>query len=95
MSRARASPAHTCSGVSPTTATSTVSASSRASAWPSTPTVTPPRTVTRPELGSSRPASMASRLDLPSPFLPTIPTRSPSFRPSVTESKTTFVGNSR
>ena len=38
---------------------------------------------------------MASRLDLPSPFLPTIPTRSPSFSPSVTESKTTFVGNSR
>ena len=56
---------------------------------------TPPRTVTRPESGSSRPASMASRLVLPSPFRPTTPTRSPSFRPRVTESKTTFVGNWR
>ena len=94
-SRTRASPAQTCSGVSPTTARSTVSESSSVSPWSSTPTRTPPRTVTRPASGCCRPASMASRLVLPSPFLPTTPTRSPSFSPRVTESKTTFVGNSR
>ena len=66
-SRARASQAHTCSGVSPTTARSTVSVSSRASAWPSTPTVTPPRTVTRPELGCSRPAEHGEQAGLAVP----------------------------
>ena len=94
-SRTRASPAQTCSGVSPTTACSTVSSSSSVSPWSSTPTRTPPLTVTRPASGRSRPASISSRLVLPSPFLPTTPTRSPSFRPRVTLPKTTFVGNSR
>ncbi len=53
------------------------------------------RCVTRPASGSRRWASSASRVDLPSPFRPTTPMRSPSSRPRVTLSKTTRVGNSR
>jgi len=94
-SRILASVAHSCSGRSPTTVRATLTAGSSVSAWSSTPTVTPPRTVTRPELGVSRPASIAIRLDLPSPLRPTTPIRSPSLTPTLTESKTTFVGNSR
>ena len=49
----------------------------------------------RPASGSSEPASSESSDDLPSPLPPTMPMRSPSSIPSVTESKTFFVGNSR
>lgn len=57
--------------------------------------VVPRRCVTRPSSGSSVPASTLSSVDLPSPFLPTIPIRSPSPTPSVTLSKICLVGNSR
>jgi hypothetical protein len=94
-SRIFASPAHTCSSMSPTTAWATVSEESTVSAWSSMPRVTPRRRVTRPPSGSMRPPSSFSRVDFPSPLRPTMPTRSPSFRPSVTESKMTLVGYSR
>ena len=84
--RTRGLEAHSYSGMSPTTARCTVLSLARASRWPSTPTVTSRRRVTRPASGSSTPASTDSRLDLPSPFLPTMPMRSPSFTPRVTSS---------
>ena len=94
MSRTRASPAHWYSGMSPTTARSTVSSSDSASACPSTPTCTAPFFSTRPSSGSSEPANRAKSVDFPSPLRPTMPTRSPSSTPSDTLSNTVFVGNS-
>ena len=94
MSRTRASPAHSYSGISPTTACSTVSSSESASACPSTPTRTPRVRITRPSSGSIMPASKESSVDFPSPFLPTTPMRSPSSSPRETSSNTVFVGNS-
>ncbi len=94
-SRTRASPAHSCSGRSPTMLCPTVAVGSRSSVWPRTPKRTPPRRVIRPDCGSMVPASMPSRLDLPSPLRPTSPIRSPSSMPRLTESKTTRVGYSR
>ena len=78
----------------PTTAWATVRVGSTVSDWSSMPMSTPRRRVTRPPSGSMRPASRRSNVDLPSPFLPTTPTRSPSLRPTVTPSKMTRVGNS-
>ena len=57
--------------------------------------VVPPRLMTRPSSGSTRPASSARSDDLPSPLPPTMPMRSPSSIPSETESKTVFAGYSR
>ena len=94
-SRILASRAHSCSGRVPTTAARTVAEGSSASAWSSTPMRTPLRLVTRPESGVRRPDSSPRRLDLPSPLRPTMPIRSPSLTPSVTESKTTRVGYCR
>ena len=92
--RTRGLEAHSYSGASPTTARRTVEAASRSSAWPSRPTRTSRRCVTRPPSGSSTPASTESSVDLPSPFLPTMPMRSPSATPRVTLSKICRVGNS-
>ena len=94
-SRTRASPAHTCSSMPPTTASATVMPGSTTSAWSSMPMRMPRRRVTRPASGSSRPASSFSSVDLPSPLRPTTPMRSPSSMPRVTSSKTVRVGNSR
>ena len=81
--------------MSPTTARCTVLALSSESRWPSTPTATSRRRVTRPASGSRTPASTDNRLDLPSPFLPTMPMRSPSLTPRVTSFAISLVGNSR
>ena len=62
------------------------------SAWLSALTRKPLRRVTRPESGWIWPVSTPSRLDLPSPFRPTMPIRAPSFTPSVTDSNTTWFG---
>ncbi len=94
-SRTLGSPAQTCSSMSPMTVWWTVLVPSSSSAWSSMARVTPPRRVTRPESGSRRPASIRSRVDLPSPLRPTMPMRSPSSRPMVSLSKMTRVGNSR
>ena len=94
MSRMRASPAHSYSGMSPTTARSTVSSSFSLSNCPSTPTRTAPLRSTRPSSGSSMPAITDSSVDLPSPLRPTMPMRSPSSTPSDTLSNTVFVGKS-
>ena len=94
MPRMRASPAHSYSGRSPTMASPTVASSRKSSDCPSTPTRTAPFLSTRPSSGSSLPASRLSRVDLPSPLRPTMPTRSPSSTPSDTLSNTVFVGNS-
>src|SRR5919112_6262939 len=53
--------------------------------------LTSPRLVTRPESGVDRSASSRIRVDLPSPFLPTIPIRSPSSSPRVMPSRTVRV----
>src|SRR3954454_16992779 len=53
--------------------------------------LTSPRLVTRPESGVDRSASSRISVDLPSPFLPTMPIRSPSSRPRVTPSRTVRV----
>ena len=94
-SRTRALPAHWCSAWSPTSVQPTVCCGSRVSAWLRAATLKPPRWVTRPVSGRSWPVSRPSRLDLPSPFRPTMPMRAPSLTPSVTDSNTTWVGYSR
>ena len=92
--RTLGSDAHTYSGTSPTTACSTVSASSSASSWASMPTSMLLRYVTLPESGSRRFATSSRSVDLPSPFLPTMPMRSPSFMPMVWSRSTCLPGHS-
>ena len=58
------------------------------------PTVMPPRQVTAPSSGSSLWSMSCSSVDLPSPFLPTMPMRSPSFTPIVTSASTRLPGHS-
>ena len=94
MARTRGSPAHSYSGISPTTARSTVSASRKSSLWPSTPTETPRVRMTRPSSTSTSPESTRKSVDFPSPFWPTMPMRAPSSTPRDSPSNTVFVGNS-
>ena len=81
-SRMRGSPAHSCSGRSPSTTSRTVARGvERVGLGRACRSVRPPVRVTRPASASWRPASTRSRVVLPSPLRPTTPIRSPAPTP--------------
>ena len=77
-SRNALSPAHSCSARSPTRISRIVRRSSSSSRCPSSATSTSPVRVSAPASGASTPAISRSSVDLPPPFCPTTPMRSPA-----------------
>ena len=78
MSRTFGLPAHSCSARSPITTWEMVWSGRKSSNWSSIPIRTSLRLVICPLSGSCSFANNLSKVDLPSPFFPTIPMRSPS-----------------
>ncbi len=84
----RASAAHSWSASPPMTSCRMVRAGSRSSPWPSMPTRRPALCVTTPASGWSVPPIRRRSVDLPPPFCPTTPIRSPAATPSETSAST-------